>query len=149
MAYEKATPTESLPIFCHYDKQRFTQFGSMDCANWYGVQAETGKKKQALYPAMGRKHINFFGLNRLIFDAEPRNFFRSIDFFYVIVGTRVFQYDRFYNEKLIGNISLTGDVWFDFLPVDNVVYCMLTDGSNIFVITENGTDVDMEVVTDP
>ncbi|HWW39673.1 hypothetical protein [Pedobacter sp.] len=140
---------EELPIFCYYDRQRFTQFGAMDCANWYGIQVESGKKKQALYPAMGRQHITFGGQNQLIFSAEPRLIFKSINFFYVIDGTQVFQYDKFYNQKIIGNVSLTGNLWFSILPVNTVVYIMLTDGTNIYIITENGTNVTMGTVTDP
>lgn len=140
---------EPLPIFCYYDKQRFTQFGCMDCANWYGVQAPTGKKGQALYPAMGRKHINFMGTNRLIFTSEPRQEFKSIDFAYIIVGTQVIQVDKYYNERIIGNVALGTNVWFDYLPVGTTVYCMLTDERNAYLITENGNSVTYQQVTDP
>ena len=54
-------PIQQLPIFCYYDVQRFTQFSSMDCANWYGIQVQSGKKQQALYPAMGRKRVTYLG----------------------------------------------------------------------------------------
>jgi len=139
---------EELPIFCYYNKQRFLQFGAMDCANWYGVSVEDTKKQQALYPAMGRKHITFQGVNRLIFTQEPRQVFKTLNYIYVIDGTRVIQYDRFYQAKTLGNISLTGEVWFDFLPVGNVIYALLTDETNVYVITENGSSVTMGVVTD-
>ena len=39
-------PVVTMPIFCYYDVQRFTQFGSMDCANWYGIQVESGKSNK-------------------------------------------------------------------------------------------------------
>jgi hypothetical protein len=130
-------PIQPLPIFTYYDRQRFTQFGAMDCANWYGIQVETGKKQQALYPAMGRQHVNFLNQNRLIFDAEPREIFRTINFMYVIVGTRVFQYDKFYNEREIGSVSLTGSLSFAYLPVQNTVYALLTDETSVYIITEN------------
>lgn len=141
-------PIQPLPIFTYYDKQRFTQFGAMDCANWYGIQVESGKKQQALYPAMGRRHVNFLGQNRLVFDAEPREVFRTINFMYVIVGTRVFQYDRFFNQKQIGNVALTGSLSFAYLPVQGVVYALLTDESNVYIITENGTAVTYDLCTD-
>lgn len=141
-------PIEPLPIFCYYDKQRFTQFGSQDCANWYGIQAPTGKRKQALYPAMGRKHISFLQQNRLIFTDQPRTIFKTIKYFYVIIGTQVYQYDAFYNQKLVGSISLTGSVWQAFLTVGTVVYIMLTDEKNIYLIKEDGSNVTMSVVTD-
>src|ERR1041385_4259513 len=134
---------QELPIFCYYNKQRFTQFGSMDCANWYAVGVPDTKKNQALYPAMGRKHINFLNQNRLVFDDEPRTIFKTINFFYVVVGTRVFQFDKFYNQKLIGNVLLTGSLWFDFLPVGNVVYGLLTDETNIYLIKEDGSTTTM------
>lgn len=139
---------ETLPIFCHYDKQRFVQYGSMDCANWYGVAVESGKKKQAMYPAMGRKHVEFFGQNKLIFPDEPRFIFKTINFFYVVVGTSVFQYDKFYNSKFIGSVSLSGSLWQASLPVNTITYIMLTDEHNIFLITEDGTTVTMGTVTD-
>lgn len=141
-------PIKTLPIFCYYDKQRFTQFGAMDCANWYGVSVDTGKKKQALYPAMGRRHVSFLNENKLIFDDEPRAVFKTINYFYVVVGTRVFQIDRFFNQRQIGSVALSGELWFDFLAVGTLVYALLTDETNIHVITENSTAVTMGTVTD-
>lgn len=144
-------PIEELPIFCYYDVQRFPQFGSMDCANWYGVRVDSGKKKQALYPAMGRKHINTLNENRLIFNTEPRDLFRTINFVYVIVGTSVIQVDKFYQTRTLSlSISLTGNLWFSYITVNTTVYAMLTDEHNIFVITElpDGS-VTMGLVTDP
>ena len=121
----------------------------MDCANWYGVTAPSGKQKQALYPAMGRAHINFLGENKLVFDGEPRVLFKTINYAYTVIGTRVFQIDTFFNTKEIGTVSLTGDLWFAFLPVGTVVYALLTDNTNIYVITEDGTSVTYAAVTDP
>lgn len=141
-------PIEPLPIFTYYDVQRFTQFGAMDCANWYGVSVPSAKKKQGMYPCMGRRHVNFLGENRLIFNAEPRAVFKTINFFYVIDGTQVFQFDRFYNRKYIGNVMLGTSLWFDFLAVGNIVCAMMTDEAHIYVITENGTTVTMGAVTD-
>ncbi len=146
---QEVAKIEPLPIFCYYDKQRFTQFGSMDCANWYGIAVESGKKKQALYPTMGRKHIHFLNQNRLIFAAQPRAEFRSINYLYVIVGTTVYQYDRFYNQKILPiSVSLGTPIWFATLAVGTMVNNMMTDGNAIFVIKENGTAVTAEVVTD-
>ncbi len=139
---------EDLPIFCYFDKQRFTQFGSMDCANWYGIQVDSGKKQQALYPAMGRKHVRFLNQNRLIFDSQPRATFKTINYYYVVDGTRVFVVDAFYNRRQIGTIALSGKVWFAYLPVQNLVYALLTDEQNTYIITENGSDVTMQVCTD-
>ncbi len=140
---------EALPIFCYYDKQRFTQFGSMDCANWYGVAVESGKKKQALYPCMGRQHISFLNINRLIFNSEPRNIFKTINYYYVVDGTEVIQIDRFYNRRTIGSVRLGTELWFAFLAVGTIVYAFLTDEFNIWWITETGTAVSMVAITDP
>jgi len=145
-----AASIEQLPIFCYYDKQRFTQFGAMDCANWYGIQVESGKKQQALYPAMGRAHVRFLNENRLIFNSQPRAEYKSINFLYVVDGTSVIQYDNFYNKKVLPiNVALGGPIWFATLAVGNSVQNMLTDGTNIFVITETGSTVTAAVVTDP
>ena len=142
-------PIEQLEIFCYYDIQRYTQFGSMDCANWYGVVVDAGKKKQALYPCMGRQHVVSDNENKLIFNVEARFIFRTINFFYVVEGTIVYQYDRFYNQTIVGSVSLTGNLWAAFLAVDALVYIMLTDSTNIYVITESGVSVTMGTVTDP
>ena len=141
---------EQLPIFCFYDKQRFTQYGSMDCANWYGISVDSGKKKQALYPCMGRQHVTFQNENKLIFNAQPRAIYKSIDFLYVFDGTQVFQFDRFYNKRTLTiSTALGGPIWWATLAVGNIIYNMMTDGTNIFVIKEDGFAVTSEVVTDP
>jgi hypothetical protein len=150
LAKAPAAKIEELPIFCFYDVQRFTQFGSMDCANWYGIQVESGKKQQALYPAMGRQHVRFMNQNRFIFNVQPRAVYKSINYFYVFDGTTVYQYDRFYNFKVLPiNTSLGGPIWFSTLAVGSVVYSMFTDSVNIFLITENGASVTAAVITDP
>jgi hypothetical protein len=142
-------PIQQMPIFCYYDVQRFTQFGAMDCANWYGIQVESGKKQQALYPAMGRKHVHYLNENRLVFNTEPRDEFRTIDYMYVIEGTEVIQYDNFFNAVPIGSIELTGTLWFAYLPVGNSIYALLTNGINTYIIVETpGTDTTFQVCTD-
>jgi len=140
---------EPLNIFCYYDVQRFTQFGAMDCANFYGIQVESGKKQQAMYPAMGRKHVEFLGENKLVFNAEPRAIYKSINFLYVVDGTTVYQYDKFYNSKILSfNVALGTSIWFATLAVGSIIYNMMTDQNNIFVIKEDGSTVTSEVVTD-
>lgn len=142
-------PIQALPIFCYYDVQRFIQFGAMDCANWYGIQVESGKKKQALYPAMGRKHVHFLNENRLVFNTEPRDEFRTIDYMYVVEGTNVLRYDAFFNEQTVGTIELTGTLWFAYLPVNDTVYALLTNGINTYIITElSDGSVTFQVCTD-
>ena len=70
---------ETCPIIGYYDQQRFKQFNPSDCANWYLVKSDFGKKKVAMYPVMGRRHINYLGVNRLVFSEEPRGRSRARD----------------------------------------------------------------------
>lgn len=152
-------PVEDLPIFAYYNKQRFTQFGSLDCAGWYGVAAPDTKKMQALYPTMGRKHIEFFGRNVLVFDQEPRQVFKTINFTYFIVGTQVIQIDQYYNQIVIGTVPNGSFNWFSFLPVGNIIYAILTafvgvgsPNNAMYLITETAgaaPTVTMVQITDP
>ena len=141
-------PIKELPIFNSYDVQRFKQFSPQDCANWYITQAPSGKKEKAMYPTMGRKHIRRGNQNILNFGIQPRKIFRSIDFLYVVVGATIYQVDVFFNTKIISDATFTrtgGDLRFAYLPCTQTiasvttqsVFCMLCDGSNIFVINEN------------
>jgi hypothetical protein len=148
-----------LPIFNYFDRQRFLQFSPQDAANWNIEQAPSGKKKFALYPTMGRRHVTTFNMNRLIFNDEPSAIFRSIDFVYVIVGDTVWQVDQYYNQYEISIPSFqigSGIFSFDYLPVVQApafpakpyqaVFCMLTNGQTIYVIDE--LTKTMTVVTD-
>lgn len=129
------------PIFNYYDKQRFTQFSPQDCANWYLTQAPSGKKKNALYPTMGRQHIDYLGNAVLVFDVQPRAIFKSIDFMYVVVGSTIFMVDQQFSEFPLVNTDFNktaGTLSFSFLPVlSSEVYVMICDGTNVFVITES------------
>lgn len=143
---------EPLKIFTYYDVQRFTQYGSMDCANWYNISVESGKKKNAMYPCMGRKHVTAQNQNKLIFADEPRAIYKTINFMYVVDQASVYVVDRFYNRKFIGNVALGTNIWFAFLAVDTTIYAMMTDEQNIYVITETGkiiASISMATVTDP
>ncbi len=152
---------KNLPINCYFDVQRFRQFSPQDAANWVLYEAPSGKKKIASYPAMGRRHIRFLNINRLVFPIEPREIFRSIDFVYVIVGDTVYQVDRFYNTRILPSADFTRDsgvVNFAYLPVIQVpaspapqyqrVFCMLTDGVHIYVIDESQPNLGLITVTD-
>jgi len=136
MAFKEFPPTELLPIFCFFDRQRFISAGSMDCANWYSISMPDGKNGQALYPCMGRQHItDGFGQNKLIFNTEPSKVFKSVNFIYVIDGTSVIQIDQFLNQIFVGSIPLGSTCWFAYLPVGNVTYVGLTTGTSMFIIT--------------
>lgn len=127
------------PIIGGYDKQRFIQFGPEDAANWYITKAESGKKKVSLYPAMGRHHIRFNNLNKLIFAAEPRGLFRTINFWYVVVNNSIFRIDAQYNEVEIANnglATLNGNVFFTYLVAVNITFAVFVDGQKIYVYRE-------------
>lgn len=137
-----------VPIFTYYNKQRFEQFGSMDCANWYQVPIPDTKRGLALYPAMGRKHIEILGQAKLAFDTEPRVLFKSIDYAYTVVNTTVYQIDELFNITPLGTVSSTGDIWFDYLRIFDTTYCMMTDGTDVYIITEKPSGSTFETVTD-
>jgi hypothetical protein len=138
------------PIIGSYNVQRFKQWSPEDTANWYMVKAENGKRPFAMYPQMGRKHINYLGINQLIFGSEPRNIYKTIDYIYVIIGNTIYQYDENYNQVNItptGIATLAGDVWFTFLVVNNIVFAVFVDEQFIYIYQE-GTPA-LQTVTDP
>ena len=92
---------KDLPILGGYDKQRFTQFQPEDIANWYLVKNNRSKKGGALYPTMGRKHINFLNINRLYFNAPPRFLYKTVKYWYVFESNHVWKIDRYYNQSPI------------------------------------------------
>jgi hypothetical protein len=146
---EEYTPPVDFPIMGHFDRQRFLQFNPEDCANWYLVENPQGKKKIAMYPAMGRRHINALGLNRLIFDAEPRGAFRSINYSYFVVVDSIIRVDTNWNQVVISNgmvTTLNGDVFFDYLVTPSVTFAVFVDGQHIYVYNET-TGV-FSVITD-
>ncbi len=156
-AWRVRAAVKELPIFTSYDVQRFKQFSPQDCSNWYAVQAPSGKKETAMYPAMGRKHINVLGQNVFVFDIEPRAVFRSIDFIYVVVGSTVYQYNKNFVQYRLINADFSrqsGPLYFAFLPTTQVsgdsstqsVLCMMADGKNCYVINE--TTKSFTTVTD-
>lgn len=143
-------PVKELPIFTYYDVQRFKQFSPQDCANWYLVSAPSGKRKMAMYPCMGRKHVkNVNGLNVLNFNAQPRRIYRSIDFMYVIVSSTVYKVSLDFTVITLVNADFTQDAGFlsfDFLPLvqaagstsqTQAVFVGLSDGNHFYIINEN------------
>jgi len=141
---------EELPIFSTYDQQRFKQYNPTDCANWYAVANATAKKKLALYPAMGRNHINFLNINRLAFADEPRGIFSSDKYMYIVVDTSIFRVDQYFNVADIASgmvTTIAGNVFFDFLVAGTIVFACFTDGQHIYVYRED-TET-FYVVTDP
>ncbi len=154
-------PVKPLNVFTYYDRQRFIQFSPQDAANWYIQGSETGKKKMAMYPCMGRKKIERNGINQLIFAGAPRAIFKSIDFMYVVVGSTVYQVSSTLSPVALQNADFNqdnGDVWFAYLPLIQgatvnaqiqAVYCMITDGIKCYIIDESANPPTMVTVTDP
>lgn len=143
-------PPIDFPIIGYFDRQRFLQFNPSDAANWYLLENKQGKKKVAMYPTMGRRHINFAGQNRLIFVKEPRAEFKSVNYSYIVVSNSIFRIDKFWNQVEISGgqvTTLSGDVFFDYLVTPTVTYAVFVDGQHIYVYNE--TSGVFSVVTDP
>jgi hypothetical protein len=138
------------PITGYFDRQRFRQFNPSDAANWYLLDNPQGKKKLAMYPVMGRRHVRYLGQNRLIFVKEPRAEFKSVNFAYEVVSNAIFRIDKLWNQIDItgGQVTtLSGDVFFAYLVTPGITFAVFVDGQHIYVYNEN-TGV-FSVVTDP
>lgn len=141
---------KELPIIGNYNVQRFRQFSPEDSANWYIVKGEDTKRPTALYPTMGRKHVNTTGFNQLIFGAEPRQVFKSINFTYIIIGNTIYRVDSNYNVlDISGNnvVTFNTAIWFTYLVINSIVLVWFVDGERIYVYQENTNQ--FYVVTDP
>lgn len=143
-------PITDVPIIGFYNVQRFKQYDPSDCANWYIVPDDTGKKKMAAYPTMGRRHIRFLNQNRLQFDQEPRAIYKSVDFWYAIVGNRIFRIDEFYNQVEITAgqklLTLSGNIFFTYLVASNntstpsghgLTFACFADGERLYIYRED------------
>ena len=131
---------KDLPIFGQYNKQQFIQFCPEDLANWTLIPNEQSKKKFAFYPMLGRRHINFQNINLFIFDFVPRFIYKSVNFFYVFVGNKVFRYDtNFSNIQLApANYNTNvGPIYFDYLVAPTYTLAIFTDGNSMWVHNEN------------
>jgi hypothetical protein len=134
------------PIMGSYDKQRYVQFNPSDTANWYLVNDETGKKKQAMYPTMGRRHISIGGFNQLIFPVEPRGAFDSINYSYFVSVSGIYRVDSNFNQIKIdqGKVAtLSGNIFFAFLVTPSVTFACFVDGLHIYVYREDTGSFDI------
>lgn len=141
---------QSLPIIGGYNVQRFRQFGPEDNAGWYVKKGENTKRPFSMYPQLGRAHINFLGLNQLIFGTEPRALFKSIDFAYIIDGSEIFRVDDQYNRVSISGTGIgtnAGPIYFTFLVVQSIVFACFIDAEKIYIYRED-TGI-FYTVTDP
>lgn len=140
-----------LPIIGDYQVQRFRQFSPEDVANWVMTQAPSGKKQMALYPTLGRSHVNYQGLNRLAFPLEPRGLFRTANYWYVVVGPDIFQVAADYTLVRITQTlpisPLNGEVYFTFIVAVSITYVVFTTGTGIYIFTE-GNPASLVKVTD-
>ena len=132
-----------LPMIGSYNKQRFAQFSPEDNASWYIKKGENTKKPYCMYPVLGRAHINYLGLNQLVFGAEARGIFKSIDFMYIVVGNSVYRIDVNYNQIDISSTptgqvlqTLNGPIYFSFLVVNSIVYACFVDSQFIYIYQE-------------
>jgi len=141
---------EELPILGQYNKQRFKQFSPEDCANWYLVPGEETKRKYAMYPAMGRKHVNYLGINQLLFSGESRGLFRSVKYWYNVVGNAIYRIDANFTIINISGSQVTtadGSVFFSYLTVGMITFACFVDGEHIYVYREDTGQ--FYTVTDP
>lgn len=145
-----ARPNEPIPfkLIGQYDRQKFKQYNPEETSNWYITQSENGKNEFAFYPTMGRKHIRFLNQNRLIFDAQPRGIFKTVNFYYIVVANRIYRFDENFNrvEITTGEISpgvprtldtSNGNVYFTYLNVGKVTFACFTDGVRLYVYRED------------
>lgn len=139
-----------LPIIGGYNRQRFAQWSPEDTANHYVVKAENGKKEFAMYPCLGRAHINYLGFNQLVFGTEPRAIFKSINYAYVVDGNAIFRVDSEFNQINISGDQLqtsSGSIYFTFLVVNKIVFSCFVDSQKIYIYRED-TGI-FYTVTDP
>jgi hypothetical protein len=144
--------TKNLPICGFFDTQRFTQFSPEDAANWFLIENPRGKKGMAMYPTMGRRHINMFGSNQLIFGAESRGIFKSVSYGYNVVGNSIFRIDKNFNSLDITGGQVTtfsGPIWFTYIVTPSITYACFSDQQNIYIYQETPGVGIFNIVTDP
>jgi len=127
-------------IMGQFNVQRFRQWSPEDAANWYLVKEDNTKKPYAMYPCMGRKHINFNGTNQLIFGSEPRGLFKTIKYGYVVVGDTIFRINENYeivNISGLTKIATSANIYFTYLVVNDIVFACFTDQQRVYIYQEN------------
>lgn len=142
--------TQQLPILGGYNVQRFKQFSPEDTSNWYLLPGEETKRDLALFPTLGRKHINYAGINQLQFGSQPRTLCKTINYSYVIEGSTIYRVDANWTRLPISGsnvVTTNSPVYFAYLVVNTIVFACFVDGQKIYVYQE---DIGMfYVVTDP
>ncbi len=108
-------------------------------ANFYIALSESSKKPMAMYPCLGRRHVSYVGLNRLVFTSEPRGIFKTVQYAYIVEAGTVYRIDNQYNQVPIGTLeAISGPVYFTYLVVNYIVYACFVDGQFIYVYQESG-----------
>lgn len=127
------------PVFCEYNVQQFLQFNPEDVANWSLLECKKAKKGFAMFPALGRKHVNILGTNIFNFTSEPRAIYKSVKYAYVFVQNRVYRYDRNFNNIVIFPSDMsttTGSIYFTYLVAPGYTLACFTDGYKMWVHNE-------------
>lgn len=129
-----------LPIFTKYNQQQFLQACPEDNANWTLILNKEAKKQAALYPALGRKHVVILDNNILYFEEVPRAHHKSVDYYYVFEGDRVWRYDRNFARTLLttsGFSSGNALIYFTKLVAPGYTLAVFTNGTGMWVHNEN------------
>jgi len=144
-------PVVDLPIITYFDTARFKQFNPTDAVNWTLNQSELGKKKVAMYPEMGRRHVRYLNENKLVFGAEPRNEVKTINYSYYVVANSIIRVDNNFNETVITiPVELTtqaGDIFFDFIVNGSIVYACFADGQHLYIYREDTQEFGIATTT--
>jgi len=130
----------NLPIIGGYGQQRYKQFNPSDTANFYLVTDQNGKRGRAMYPTLGRRHVQFLMQNKLIFSIEPRGMFRSVNYWYAVDGNTIYRIDQFFNKVAISGglvVSQSGFIDCDYLVVGSITFVGFTDGLKMYVYRED------------
>ena len=139
-AKESQWEIKPCPIVGGYGLQRFPQWSPEDCANWYVVSDANTKNGKAMYPCMGRAHINYLSTNQLVFGSEPRGLFKTITYAYIVVGNTIYRVDNQYNLANISGSQVQttgGAVYVTFLVVNKIVFACFVDSQKIYIYRED------------
>lgn len=133
-------PIKDMPIFGQYNVQQFLQVCPEDIANWTLIKNESMKKQLALYPAFGRKHVRQNNRNILNFDNQPRKTYKSVDFYYVFDGNKIYRYNKNFSRIQIipeNYNTSSGLIYFTYLVAPGYTLAVFTDGHYMWVHNEN------------
>lgn len=134
---------QKFKVIGQYDKQKYVQFNPEDTANWYIVKSDNGKNSVAMYPTLGRRHINFLSRNRLQFPAQPRAIYKTVKYYYIVSSNKIYRYDNLFNEVIINInpadnlLTSSGNIWFAYLIVGTIVFVAFADGKKLYIYRED------------